>query len=583
MDFSLKPYRLILLSLLSLFFLGCEQSSQTASDVSHSRNAKTEYGYAAIATPDNFGSDVSQEILSKGGNAVDAAIATGFALAVTYIDAGNIGGGGFMTIKMNDEVAFLDYREKAPKAAHRDMYLDENGDVIEYSTLIGGQAVGVPGTVAGFWKAHQRFGKLPWEELVNPAIKLAEEGFLPAKILVDDIQSMKDWFKDKTNFSKYFLSINASENFKQPELANTLRRIAKFGADDFYSGETAKLIVEQMKESDGLITMEDLNSYEAVWREPLRSNWRNYEVISAPPPSSGGFAIIQLLKMKDYLDHFFSGLEHNSAQYIHLVAEMEKRVFADRAEYLGDPDFFDVDIEKLISEEYIARRALEVNPNAISSLESVDPGLESPDTTHYSIVDQWGNAVSNTYTINWNYGSGVVVEGAGFLLNNEMDDFSAKPGVPNIFGVVGNVANEIQPEKRMLSSMSPTILLKDGNVEMVLGTPGGSTIFTSVFQTIVNIMDFDMSPYEAIESTRFHHQLLPPDEITYNGFTIGNPLPKETISQLGEKGYKAIPHDYDFGDVQVIVREDESWIAASDPRDRGDSRIISVPTSQENQ
>jgi len=583
MDFSLKPYRLILLSLLSLFFLGCEQSSQTASDVSHSRNAKTEYGYAAIATPDNFGSDVSQEILNKGGNAVDAAIATGFALAVTYIDAGNIGGGGFMTIKMNDEVAFLDYREKAPKAAHRDMYLDENGDVIEYSSLIGGQAVGVPGTVAGFWKAHQRFGKLPWEELVNPAIKLAEEGFLPAKILVDDIQSMKDWFKDKTNFSKYFLSINASENFKQPELANTLRRIAKFGADDFYSGETAKLIVEQMKESDGLITMEDLNSYEAVWREPLRSNWRNYEVISAPPPSSGGFAIIQLLKMKDYLDHFFSGLEHNSAQYIHLVAEMEKRVFADRAEYLGDPDFFDVDIEKLISEEYIARRALEVNPNAISSLESVDPGLESPDTTHYSIVDQWGNAVSNTYTINWNYGSGVVVEGAGFLLNNEMDDFSAKPGVPNIFGVVGNVANEIQPEKRMLSSMSPTILLKDGNVEMVLGTPGGSTIFTSVFQTIVNIMDFDMSPYEAIESTRFHHQLLPPDEITYNGFTIGNPLPKETISQLGEKGYKAIPHDYDFGDVQVIMREDESWIAASDPRDRGDSRIISVPTSQENQ
>ena len=583
MDFSLKPYRLKLLSLLSLFFLGCEQSSQTASDVSHSINAKTEYGYAAIATPDNFGSDVSQEILNKGGNAVDAAIATGFALAVTYIDAGNIGGGGFMTIKMNDEVAFLDYREKAPKAAHRDMYLDENGDVIEYSTLIGGQAVGVPGTVAGFWKAHQRFGKLSWEELVNPAIKLAEEGFLPAKILVDDIQSMKDWFKDKTNFSKYFLSINASENFKQPELANTLRRIAKFGADDFYSGETAKLIVEQMRESDGLITMEDLNSYEAVWREPLRSNWRNYEVISAPPPSSGGFAIIQLLKMKDYLDHFFSGLEHNSAQYIHLVAEMEKRVFADRAEYLGDPDFFDVDIEKLISEEYIARRALEVNPNAISSLESVDPGLESPDTTHYSIVDQWGNAVSNTYTINWNYGSGVVVEGAGFLLNNEMDDFSAKPGVPNIFGVVGNVANEIQPEKRMLSSMSPTILLKDGNVEMVLGTPGGSTIFTSVFQTIVNIMDFDMSPYEAIESTRFHHQLLPPDEITYNGFTIGNPLPKETISQLGEKGYKAIPHDYDFGDVQVIVREDESWIAASDPRDRGDSRIISVPTSQENQ
>jgi len=558
---------------LFLIIQGCDLTAQKKDEIDHN-------SYAAIATPDNFGTDVAQEILNKGGNAVDAAVATGLALAVTYIDAGNIGGGGFMTIKMDDEIAFIDYREKAPKAAHKDMYLDQDGNVIEYSTLIGGQAAGVPGTVSGFWKAHQRFGKLPWKELVEPAIKLAEEGFFPAKILVDDIHEMRDWFKDKTNFEQYFLHIDTKKKFKQPELAETLRRIAEFGAEDFYFGKTAELIVEQMKNSNGLITMEDLNAYEAVWRKPLRARWRDYEIISSPPPSSGGFAIIQLLKMKDYLQHYFINLDHNSAQYIHLVAEMEKRVFADRAEYLGDPDFFDIDIETLISEDYIAKRALEVNPDSISAIEGVNPGLESPDTTHYSVVDQWGNAVSNTYTINWNYGSGVVIEGAGFLLNNEMDDFSAKPGVPNIFGVVGNVANEIQPEKRMLSSMSPTIIMKDDKVEMVLGTPGGSTIFTSVFQAIVNIIDFDMTPFEAIEATRFHHQLLPPDEVTYNGFSIGKPLPQETILLLGEKGYKAVPHSYDYGDIQIIMKKQDSWIAASDPRDRGDSRVIRTSSSK---
>ena len=558
---------------LFLIIQGCDLTAQKKDEIDHN-------SYAAIATPDNFGTDVAQEILNKGGNAVDAAVATGLALAVTYIDAGNIGGGGFMTIKMDDEIAFIDYREKAPKAAHKDMYLDQDGNVIEYSTLIGGQAAGVPGTVSGFWKAHQRFGKLPWKELVEPAIKLAEEGFFPAKILVDDIQGMRDWFRNKTNFEQYFLHIDTKEKFKQPELAETLRRIAEFGAEDFYFGRTAELIVEQMKNSNGLITMEDLNAYEAVWRKPLRARWRDYEIISSPPPSSGGFAIIQLLKMKDYLQHYFINLDHNSAQYIHLVAEMEKRVFADRAEYLGDPDFFDIDMETLISEDYIAKRALEVNPDSISTIEGVNPGLESPDTTHYSIVDQWGNAVSNTYTINWNYGSGVVIEGAGFLLNNEMDDFSAKPGVPNIFGVVGNVANEIQPEKRMLSSMSPTIIMKDDKVEMVLGTPGGSTIFTSVFQAIVNIIDFDMTPFEAIEATRFHHQLLPPDEVTYNGFSIGKPLPQETILLLREKGYKAVPHSYDYGDIQIIMKKQDSWIAASDPRDRGDSRVIRTSSSK---
>jgi gamma-glutamyltranspeptidase/glutathione hydrolase len=352
-----------------------------------------------------------------------------------------------------------------------------------------------------------------------------------------------------------------------------LRRIAESGHDEFYRGKTAELIVEQMARSDGLITMEDLAAYEAVWREPLRSDWRDYEILSAPPPSSGGFAVVQLLKMKDYLAHYFDGVAHNSPQYVHLVAEMEKRVFADRAEYMGDPDFVDVDMDALLAEDYIARRAQEVNPDSISELDAVAPGNESPNTTHFSIIDQWGNAVSNTYTINWAYGSGVVVAGAGFLLNNEMDDFSAKPGVPNVYGVVGNTANEIQPGKRPLSSMSPTILLRDGTVEMVLGTPGGSTIFTSVFQTIVNVIDFGMTPLAAVSATRFHHQLLPPDLIT---MSISRPLPQETISALGDRGYRVEPHSWEFGDVQIIWRDQGELKPAADPRDRGVAKVIEI-------
>ena len=573
----MKPYMnlitlLIVISNLSLS--GCDDSSPVTKHEAIYHSSSSVTSSAAIAIPDNYGAEVAQDILALGGNAVDAAVATGFALAVTFIDAGNIGGGGFMTVKMDNDIAFLDYREKAPLKAHKDMYLDAQGNVIDNITLIGGQAAGVPGTVAGFWEAHKRFGKLPWNEVVKPAIDLAANGFLPAPILADSIHSMEHRFDGKTNFNDYFNHINSSKVFKQPELAKTLARIAEFGADDFYRGKTAALIVEEMKRSNGLISAEDLDQYSAVWREPVRANWRDYEIISAPPPSSGGFAIVQLLKMKDYLAEHFANIDHNSAQYIHLIAEMEKRVFADRAEYLGDPDFFDIDINALINDNYVSKRAAEVNPKTISSLKSINPGLESPNTTHYSIVDQWGNAVSNTYTINWDYGSGVVVGGAGFLLNNEMDDFSAKPGVPNIFGVVGNEANEIQPGKRMLSSMSPTIVLKDGEVEMVVGTPGGSTIFTTVFQVIINILDFNMTPLEAIGATRFHHQLVPADLITYSGFSIDRPLSDQVIDDLAEKGYRTEPHSFEYGDVQIIVKDGNSWIAASDPRDRGQSRVF---------
>ena len=530
---------------------------------------------AAIAIPDKHAARVTEEILLAGGNAVDAAVATGFALAVTYLDAGNIGGGGFMLIHMEGKPYFLDYRETAPGAAHRDMFLNEQGDVIENSTLIGAGAAGVPGTVAGFWAAHQRFGKLPWEQVLQPAIRLAREGFVPAQVLADDVQSQFDWFGTDTNFNQYFGEVKAGELFKQAELAATLTRIAEQGEEDFYKGDTARLLVAQMNRDKGLISLEDLESYEAIWREPLKAKWRDFEVASAPPPSSGGFGVIQLLKMKDYLDEEFKGLEHNSAQYVHLVAEMEKRVFADRAEYLGDPAFVDIDMSELVSDTYIKRRAMEVDPLQISQLEHVAPGLESPNTTHYSIIDGDGNAVSNTYTINWAYGSGVVVSGAGFLLNNEMDDFSAKPGTPNIFGVVGNTANEVQPGKRMLSSMSPTLLIKDNEAHMVIGTPGGSTIFTSVFQAIVNILDFNMSPLEAVAATRFHHQLLPPDLITQSPSL---PLSDITIEELTEKGYRVEAHSFEFGDIQVIWRDGDKLRPASDPRDRGVSKIVELPS-----
>ncbi len=526
---------------------------------------------AAVAMPDNYSAAVASTILESGGNAVDAAVAAAFALAVTLPEAGNIGGGGFMMIYIDGDARFLDYRETAPLGAHRDMYLDSDGNVIERSSLIGHKAAGVPGTVAGLWAAHQSHGTVPWHELVAPAIGLAENGFVVPAELEANRRRSEYWFGDKTNFSTYFSSMTAGEQFRQPELAATLKRIARFGNDDFYRGKTAELLVAEMERGDGLITADDLARYEAVWREPLYASWRDYEIVSAPPPSSGGYAVIQLLKMKDYLAHEFEGLAHNSAQYIHLVAEIEKRVFADRAEYFGDPDAIDVQIERLISDEYIRSRAREVDVAKISNVDSIQPGLESFDTTHFSIVDYAGNAVANTYTLNLSFGSGVVVEGAGFLLNDEMDDFSIKPGVPNAYGVVGNTANEIQPGRRMLSSMSPTLLLRDGELELVIGTPGGSTIFTSVFQAIVNIYDFGMTPAEAAGASRFHHQLLPPDLITYSP---GVPLPADTIAALADRGYRAKPHSYRFGNIQVIQKDGDRLRPASDPRKRGESRVL---------
>jgi gamma-glutamyltranspeptidase/glutathione hydrolase len=528
-------------------------------------------GMAAIAMPDQYAAEIADNVLKSGGNAVDAAVAVGFSLAVTYPEAGNIGGGGFMLVRMEGESSFIDYRERAPAAADRDMYLDEDGNVIEGASLYGHLAVGVPGTVAGMWEAHKRFGTLPWASLLQPAVDLATDGFVVPDSLGSGMKSMQEEFAGRTNFDEYFGGMQEGVVFRQPELAATLARIAEFGPDDFYRGDTAELIVAEMARGDGLITMQDLADYSAVWREPLRVQWRDFEVVSAPLPSSGGIALVQLLKIKDYINHYFEDLPHNSPQYIHLVAEIEKRVFADRAEFLGDPDFVQSRMAELTSDEYIQRRALEVNPDSISM--GVQPGanFDEHDTTHFSILDKRGNAVSNTYTLNISYGSGVVVTGGGFLLNDEMDDFSVKPGVPNTYGVLGSRANAIEPGKRMLSSMTPTILLKDNEVAMVLGTPGGSTIFTSVFQTIVNVKDFGMTPADAVGATRFHHQLLPADVIVYSP---GRPLPESTISALADKGYRAIPNSWEFGDMQVIYVDGDDTVAASDPRNRGESRVI---------
>ncbi len=526
---------------------------------------------AAVAAPDAYSAKVAAGVLSAGGNAVDAAVATAFTLAVTYPEAGNIGGGGFMTLYMDGKPYFLDYREVAPKAASKRMYLDDKGEVIENISLVGAKAVGVPGTVLGLWEAHRRFGTLPWSELITPAVGYAREGF---KVADQQFQYREDavgLFNGTTNFEAYFGAMSPGTNFRQPELAETLERIADQGADDFYKGKTADLLVAQMQRDGGLITKEDLADYRTLWREPMRIDWRGKSLYTAPLPSSGGIALAQLIGIKEQRAADFKDVTLNSARYIHLLAEIEKRVFADRADYLGDPDFSDVPVAQLIATDYLVRRAAEVNPTAISATEQVRPGLEPRQTTHFSIVDADGNAVSNTYTLNWDFGSGVVVQGAGFLLNDEMDDFSAKPGVANAFGVVGSDANAIEPGKRMLSSMSPSIVVQDGQVSLVLGTPGGSRIFTSIFQVLNNVYDFNLPLEKAVSAQRVHHQLLPKDTIYYDAYA---PLTGEVADELKAMGYVLEDQGWSMGDIQAIRVEGKTLQTASDPRGRGVGMVI---------
>ena len=525
----------------------------------------------AVAAPDQYGAKVAAEILKKGGNAVDAAVATAFTLAVTYPEAGNIGGGGFMTLYVEGKPYFLDYREIAPKAATKTMYLNEKGEVIENLSLVGAKAAGVPGTVMGLWEAHKRFGKLKWSELLTPAIGYAQTGFKVADQQYQYRQDAIALFNGKTNFGDYFGTMKPGEVFKQPELAKTLERIADKGPNDFYKGETAKLLIAQMKQDGGLITSDDLVDYKAKWREPMRIDWQGNTLYTAPLPSSGGIALAQLIGIKEQRAADFKGVELNSAKYIHLLSEIEKRVFADRADYLGDPQFSKVPVAQLTDPKYIAKRAGEVNPDAISATEKVRPGLEPHQTTHFSIVDKDGNAVSNTYTLNWDFGSGVVVKGAGFLLNDEMDDFSSKPGVANAFGVVGSDANAIEPGKRMLSSMSPSIVTRDGHVSLVLGTPGGSRIFTSIFQVLNNVYDFHLPLEKAVAAQRVHHQLLPKDTIYYDAYA---PLTGKAADELKAMGYTLEDQGWNMGDIQAIRVNGKALETASDPRGRGVGMVV---------
>ncbi len=528
---------------------------------------------AAVATSDVYGARAAAEILKAGGNAVDAAVALAFVEAVTYPEAGNIGGGGFATIWFEGKPYFLDYRETAPAAAGPAMYLDKAGNVIPDLSLVGNLSSGVPGTVRGMADLHHRFAKLSWSRDLAPAIRLARTGFRVDKTLVAQLRGEDvAAFKDTTNFPRYFGKVTVGQVFRQPELAATLKRIARRGPDEFYRGRTADLLVAQMDRGPvkGLITRADLAGYKAVWRDPLVVGWRGFLAITAPPPSSGGVALMQMLQMKEDAAPLFAGVPLNSPQYIHLVAEIEKRVFADRAEYMGDPGFVKVPVARLIDPAYSARRAREISPDRPSVLAAVKPGLEKPQTTHFSVVDRWGNAVSNTYTLNGWFGSGVVVEGAGFVMNDEMDDFSAKPNTPNGSGVVGGDSNAIAPGKRPLSSMTPTILTRDGQVSMVIGTPGASRIFTSIFQVLADVYDFHLSLAEAQTSFRFHHQLLP-DNVIFNEPWAKFPAP--VVKDLEARGYKVQEQGWN-GDIEAIQIVGRTPVPAADPRARGYALVI---------
>ena len=526
-----------------------------------------------VVTQHYLATEIGENILTQGGNAYDAAIAVGFALAVVLPRAGNIGGGGFMVIydeDSNDTYA-IDYREKAPAASFRDMYLDENGEFDILKSTFGYNAIGVPGTVHGFWNVHQRFGSLPWADLIQPAIILAERGFVMSDYMAQTLNnySEKMSYYDETRniFLRNYPNLKDSRLI-QNDLAKTLKRIQKDGLSGFYSGETASLIAADMRENGGLITEQDLIDYRSVWRDPIKGTYRGKTIVTMPPPSSGGIHLIQMLNILENFD--LGSYEHNSYQYVSLLSETMKYAYADRSEYLGDPDFFEVPISKITAKEYAKKISTSIRELGVLPSSKINPGMyinpESNETTHFSIADKFGNVISNTYTINSAFGSGVTIKGTGILMNNEMDDFSGQPGVPNQFGLLGGVANEIEPAKRPLSSMTPTIVFDNDEPFLAIGSPGGSRIITAVLQIILNVIDFEQSLEEATDSKRVHHQWYPDDldiEETYN-----------QINELMDLGYKI-----DIIDTatctQSIMIDDGEFIGVSDLR-RPDSLALGV-------
>ncbi|MBX2828884.1 MAG: gamma-glutamyltransferase, partial [Flavobacteriaceae bacterium] len=491
---------------------------------------------AMVVSAREEASKIGAEIMKKGGNAFDAMVATEMALAVTYPYAGNLGGGGFMVYRTQyGELGAFDYREKAPIAAHRDMYLDENGEYLQDNSKVGGLAVGVPGTIAGIFAVHSKLGSLPMEDILAPVIQLANDGFIITEMQAERFNKYGPIFEEVSGEeSIYSGTFEAGDRFTNEALANTLARIAQNGRAEFYQGETGRKLVDFIQEHEGIITMEDLNAYDAELRDPIVFNYKDLKVISMSPPSSGGICLAQILNA--VAPYPLSEYGHNSVEAIQVITEAERRAYADRSYYLGDPDFVDIPVDTLISEKYVRNRMDSftfdgATPSSELSYGSI-PGYESMETTHYSIVDSFGNAIAVTTTLNAAFGSKLYCKELGFFLNNEMDDFSAKPGEPNMFGLIGGEANAIAPQKRMLSSMTPTLVEKDGEFWMSVGTPGGSTIITSVLQTILNVYEFDMSMQEAVNAPRFHHQWLP-DVVMFEPDSFD----PNTLKDLKEKGY----------------------------------------------
>lgn len=502
--------RLILIIL--VFVFSCSPKSEYNLPDDEPTGVVANNGMVVSAHP--LASQVGIDVLKKGGNAVDAAIAVQFALAVTHPSAGNIGGGGFMVIRLNDgKTASLDFREMAPARAHRDMYLDENEEVTSNLSTRGHLAIGVPGSVDGMFEAHVKYGTLPMEELLQPSIDLANNGFILTKKEANGLNKNLDNFDKYGTVNQEFLNNEWQEGdiIYWKDLAKTLERIRDKGKMGFYEGETADLIIAEMERGEGWITREDLKNYRSVWRIPIEGMYKGYKIISMAPPSSGGVALMQLLNMVEGFP--INEWGWNTSKTIHLMVEAERRVYADRASHMGDSDYYKVPVGEMMDPKYLKSRMEDFNENKASDSDAIGAGLlaisESEETNHFSVVDAKGNAVAVTTTLNGGYGSKVFVDGAGFLLNNEMDDFSIKPGSPNMYGLIGGEANAIDGGKRMLSSMTPTIVEKDGKLFMVVGTPGGSTIITSVFQTILNVLEHDMNMQEAVEAKKFHHQWKP--------------------------------------------------------------------------
>jgi gamma-glutamyltranspeptidase/glutathione hydrolase len=522
-----------------------------------------------VVSQRKIASEVGAQILKKGGNAIDAAVATGLALAVVLPRAGNLGGGGFMIVhlaKENKTIA-IDYREKAPSAADRDLFLDENGDYDKKKAQFSLLSAGVPGSVAGFHHALTKYGTITWQEALEPAIKLAEQGFEIPHDLANTLASERYRKRLSSNpaaakvfFKKDKSIYSAGETLVQTDLAWTLKQLSKNGPDAFYKGEIAKLIVQEMEANGGLITLEDLKNYNVAERKPLVGQYKNFEIVSMPPSSSGGTHLIQMLNM---LEEFpIKEMGFGSADSIHILAEVMKRAYADRSKYLGDSDFYKVP-SSLTSKDYAKALNKDISVEEITPSSEVAPGnpypYESPDTTHFSVMDQYGNAVSNTYTLNFSYGSGMMIPGTGMLINNEMDDFSSKPGTPNGYGLLGSEANAIEPNKRPLSSMTPTIIFKDNEPYMVFGSPGGSRIITTVLQVAMNVMEHDMNIAQAVHSPRMHHQWLPEVLMIEQGFGV------DTENLLKQKGYRLYSSST-MGSVQAIMKKGNYFYGSADPR-----------------